>query len=72
MKFYTEEITTLKDGVSAHALTEKATLNDALSAAHMAMGSACINENVASIHVEAKNNVGGVYYSDTWSANTVE
>ena len=35
------------------------------------MASAIINPNVASIHVEAKNSVGGIYESGTWVAPVV-
>lgn len=72
MKFYVEEITVLKDGTSAHAITEKANENDARAAFHQAMASALINPNVVSIHVEAKNSVGGIYESSTWSAPVVD
>ena len=68
MKFYTEEITTMVDGTSAVAITEKATDIEARSSFHQIMASAMINENVASIHAEAKNNVGGIYESGTWIA----
>ena len=68
MKFYTEEITVLKDGTSAVAITEKATDIEARSSFHQIMASAMINENVASIHAEAKNSVGGIYESETWIA----
>ena len=36
------------------------------------MASAMINENVASIHAEAKNSVGGIYESATWTAPVPE
>ena len=68
MKFYTEEITVMVDGTSAVAITEKATDIEARSSFHQIMASAMINENVASIHAEAKNNVGGIYESGTWLA----
>ena len=71
MKFFTEEITTMKDGSVAYALTEKTTENDAISGFHSAMASATINPDVASIHVEAKNSVGGIYESKTWIAEAV-
>ena len=67
MKFYTEEITVMVDGTSAVAITEKATDIEAMSAFHQIMASAMINENVASIHAEAKNSVGGIYESSTWT-----
>lgn len=67
MKFYTEEITVMSDGTSAVAITEKATDIEARSAFHQIMASAMINENVASIHAEAKNSVGGIYESATWT-----
>ena len=67
MKFYTEEITVMVDGTSAVAITEKATDIEARSSFHQIMASAMINENVASIHAEAKNNVGGIYESATWT-----
>lgn len=67
MKFYTEEITTMVDGTSAVAITEKATDIESRSSFHQIMASAMINENVASIHAEAKNSVGGIYESATWT-----
>lgn len=67
MKFYTEEITIMVDGTSAVAITEKATDIEARSSFHQIMASAMINENVASIHAEAKNSVGGIYESATWT-----
>lgn len=67
MKFYVEEITTLKDGTSPIAITEKPSLEEALAVFHQTMASAIINPNVETIHVEAKNNVGGIYKEDTWS-----
>lgn len=67
MKFYTEEITVMVDGTSAVAITEKATDIEARSSFHQIMASAMINENVASIHAEAKNSVGGIYESSTWA-----
>ena len=67
MKFYTEEITIMIDGTSAVAITEKATDIEARSSFHQIMASAMINENVASIHAEAKNSVGGIYESATWT-----
>ena len=70
MKFYTEEITVLKDGTSAHALTEKNSEAEALSTFHQALASAIVNPNVASIHAEAKNSVGGIYDQKTWAAPT--
>ena len=55
------------DGTSAVAITEKATDIEARSSFHQIMASAMINENVASIHAEAKNSVGGIYESATWT-----
>ena len=72
MKFYAEEITEMMDGTSAHALTEKPSENEALSAVYMALSSATINPNVRSIHVEAKNSVGGYYENKTWTNNNVQ
>ena len=66
MKFYVEEITVLKDGTSPIAITEKASENEARASFHQAMASAIINEDVVSIHVEAKNNLGGMYENATW------
>ena len=67
MKFYVEEITVLKDGASPIAITEKPSENEARASFHQIMASAMINENVASIHAEAKNSVGGIYESATWT-----
>ena len=72
MKFYTEEITVMVDGTSAVAITEKATDIEARSSFHQIMASAMINENVASVHAEAKNSVGGIYESATWTAPVPE
>ena len=72
MKFYTEEITVMVDGTSAVAITEKATDIEARSSFHQIMASAMINENVASVHAEAKNSVGGIYESATWTAPVAE
>ena len=72
MKFYTEEITVMVDGTSAVAITEKATDIEARSSFHQIMASAMINENVASIHAEAKNSVGGIYENATWTAPVEE
>ena len=72
MKFYIEEITVLKDGASPIAITEKPSENEARASFHQAMASAIINPNVASIHVEAKNSVGGIYESGTWTAPVPE
>ena len=68
MKFYIEEIAVLKDGTSPIAITEKPSENEARASFHQAMASAIINPNVTSIHVEAKNSVGGIYESETWIA----
>ena len=72
MKFYVEEITVLKDGASPIAITEKPSENEARASFHQIMASAMINENVASIHAEAKNSVGGIYESATWTAPVPE
>ena len=68
MKFYVEEITVLKNGTTAAAINEKPSEVEAISAFHSAMASALVNADVQSIHCEAKNNLGGVYKSDTWTA----
>lgn len=72
MKYYTEEITVLKNGQSAVAITEKETKDMAISTFHQVMASAIINPNVASVHAEAKNSLGGIYASDTWEAPVPE
>ena len=71
MKFYVEEITVLKDGTSPISITEKTTEQEARAGFHQAMASAIINSNVASIHVEAKNEIGGIYENGTWIAPVV-
>lgn len=68
MKFYVEEITVLKNGATAAAINEKPSEVEATSAFHSAMASAMVNPDVRSIHCEAKNNLGGVYKSDTWTS----
>ena len=68
MKYFVEEITVMKDGSAAVSIVEKATKQEARSGYHQAMASAIINQDVASIHAEAKNNVGGLYESGTWVA----
>lgn len=70
MKFFVEEIAVMKDGTSPIAITEKASENEARASFHQAMASAIINPDVESIHVEAKNNVGGIYESKTWVNHT--
>lgn len=69
MKFYVEEITVLRDGTSPISITEKRSENEAVAAFHLAMASAVTNPDVLSIHCEAKNNLGGFYNSDTWTAS---
>lgn len=71
MKFYVEEIAVLKDGTSPIAITEKPSENEARASFHQSMASAIINPNVSSIHVEAKNDVGGIYESGTWIAPVI-
>lgn len=66
MKYFTEEITVLKSGQVAVAINEKASEKEALSACYLALGSATANPDVVSIHVEAKNDVGGIYENKTW------
>ena len=66
MKYFLEEITILKEGNSAIAITEKTSELEARASFHQAMASAIINENVLSIHVEAKNELGGTYENATW------
>lgn len=66
MKYYTEEIFVMNDGTSPISITERATELEARSAFHMTMATAYVNENVASVHAEAKNSVGGVYETATW------
>lgn len=66
MRFYVEEITILKDGTSPVAITEKNNELEAKSYFHQAMASAIINDNVSSIHVEVKNEFGGIIDSTTW------
>lgn len=68
MRYFVEEITILKDGSAPIAILEKQTEQEARAAYHQAMASAIINPNVVSIHVEAKNEVGGIYESGTWIA----
>ena len=69
-RFYVEEITILKDGTSPITITEKASEEEARATFHQAMASAIINPNVASIHVEVKNEFGGVYESGIWVSQT--
>lgn len=62
MKYYSIEIITMKDGTSTQAIWEKANEKEAISSASSAMASAMINENVSTIYVEAKDNLGGIYF----------
>lgn len=71
MRYYVEEITVLKDGSSPIAIYEKESEKEARAAFHQAMASAIINPDVESIHVEAKNNLGGVYENATWKTEVV-
>lgn len=66
MKFYTEEIMTMKDGSAPKALNEYESEKQAISAFHQIMASVYINENIKSAHVEAKNSFGGIYESKTY------
>lgn len=72
MKYFVEEITILKDGSAPVAIHEKQTEQEARAAYHQAMASAIINPDVVSIHAEAKNEVGGIYESGTWTAQIAE
>ena len=71
MRYYVEEITALKDGTSPIAIYEKGNEREARATFHQAMASAIINPDVESIHVEAKNNLGGVYERATWKNEVV-
>lgn len=66
MRFYVEEITVLNDGTSPVAIYEKGSELEAKSYFHQAMASAIINDNVSSIHVEVKNEFGGISDRNTW------
>lgn len=66
MKYYVEQIAIGKDGVSAHAITEKNSKEEAISEFHSIMASAIVNPNVISIHVEAKNELGEFYKTDNF------
>ena len=68
MRYFVEEITVLKDGTAPITIHEKDTEQEARSSYHQAMASAIINPTVKSIHVEAKNEVGGIYENGTWTA----
>ena len=71
MKFFVEEITTLKNGDVAAAITQKNTEEEAISAIHQVMASAIINPDVESVFARAINNVGGEYGRDYWKATVV-
>lgn len=62
MKFYSVETIVMTDGTSTQAIWEKASENEAISSCAMAMGSALINENVATVSFEAKDNLGKRYF----------
>lgn len=68
MKYFVEEIAIMKDGSTPISITEKTTEREARASYHQAMASAIINELVVSIHVEAKNEIGAIYDSGTWTA----
>lgn len=68
MKYFTEEITVSKNGEVASAIFERDSENSARSSFHSILASAYINDNIASIHVEAKNSVGGIYDTETYVA----
>lgn len=72
MKYFTEEITTLKNGSVASAITEKKSELEARSVFHQVMATALINEDVVSVHAEAKNSDGWVYNSETWTRTSEE
>lgn len=71
MKFFVEEITTLKSGDVAAAITQKNTEEEAISAFHQVMASAIINPDVEAVFARAINNVGGEYGSDYWKSPVV-
>lgn len=64
-KYFTEEITTMKDGTIASAITEKASKDEAISNCLSACAYALLNKDVAHIHAEAKDNLGNIFeYKD--------
>ena len=67
MKYYLEEITTLKDGKTAVSITEKESKDIAISTLHRAMASAIVNEDVVRIHVEAKDDKGFIFKVDNYA-----
>ena len=71
MKFFVEEITTLKNGDVAAAITQKNTEEEAISAFHQVMASAIINPDVEAVFARAINNVGGEYGRDYWKDTVV-
>lgn len=70
MRYFVEEITILNNGSAPITIYEKESEQEARASYHQAMASAIINPDVVSIHVEAKNSVGGIYESGTWIATT--
>ena len=72
MKYFVEEIIIMKDGSAPAAIYEKNSEREARSAFHQVMSSALINENVVSIHAQAKNSLGCIYENGTWIASTEE
>lgn len=68
MNYFVEEITVMKDGSSAQAITYKESKEDAVSGYHAVMASAWINPAVATCHCEAKNSIGGIYANETYIA----
>lgn len=71
MKFFVEEITTLKSGECAVAINQKNTEEEAISGFHQVMASAIINPDVEAVFARAINNVGGEYGSDYWKSPVV-
>lgn len=65
MKYYVEEISVLKDGTSAHTITEKESKEKALSDFHLTLAYGYLNKDIETMHVEAKDAIGMIIGSET-------
>jgi len=72
MKYFVEQITVMKDGTSANAITEVPTMEQAVSQFHLIMASGVINPDVETLYACAKNNVGGRYEEKSWVNRMVD
>jgi len=70
MKYYVILLVTFKDGTKDKvAIYSYDTEASALKGFYSYMSQYVDAENVATVNVEAKNNLGGIYKNESWSAD---